>query len=319
MKKRIKIVIAVIVLAAAVCACMLVLRGKRISQMEREQEENVQDKSGQAKADKDDGEQMTEKKTEQERPDKEKIEWNAEWTYAENSKIHTGTAILYYTQSDVYPEPKTICINAGHGTEGGSSESTLCHPDGSPKVTGGSTSKGAVKATAINEGTTLLDGTSEADMNLKIAKLVKTKLLEEGFNVLMIRESKDAQLDNIARTVIANNNADCHISIHYDSTESDKGAFYISVPEDETYRSMEPVASNWEKHHHLGQALIARLEDEGIKIYGEGSMPIDLTQTSYSTIPSVDLEVGDRASSAAEETLESIADGITAGVYSYFK
>lgn len=319
MKKRIKTIIFVIILALAACACIFVFRVKITSQTDQEQEKNVQDKSDSVKTDKDDEEQMAQKDTEQKKPDKEEIEWDPEWNYAENSKIHTGTATLYYTQSDLYPEPKTICINAGHGTEGGSSESTLCHPDGSPKVTGGSTSKGAVKATAINEGTTMLDGTSEADMNLRIAKLAKTKLLEEGFNVLMIRESKDVQLDNIARTVIANNYADCHISIHYDSTESDKGAFYISVPDNETYRSMEPVASNWKEHHNLGQALIACLEDEGVKIYGEGSMPIDLTQTSYSTIPSVDLEVGDRASSAADETLESIADGIAAGVYSYFK
>ena len=60
---------------------------------------------------------------------------------------------------------------------------------------------------------------------------VKQKqLLKEGYNVLMVRESDDAQLDNIARTVFANNNADYHIALHYDSTSSNKGAFYISVP-----------------------------------------------------------------------------------------
>ena len=44
----------------------------------------------------------------------------------------------------------------------------------------------------------------------------------------MIRDSEDVQLDNIARTVMANENANCHVAIHYDSTESDKGAFFIS-------------------------------------------------------------------------------------------
>lgn len=46
----------------------------------------------------------------------------------------------------------------------------------------------------------------------------------------MIRESDDVQLDNVARTVIANNAADCHIALHWDSTSSNKGAFYMSVP-----------------------------------------------------------------------------------------
>lgn len=36
---------------------------------------------------------------------------------------------------------KTVCVNAGHGTKGGESVKTLCHPDGSSKVTGGSTSQ----------------------------------------------------------------------------------------------------------------------------------------------------------------------------------
>ena len=53
---------------------------------------------------------------------------------------------------------------------------------------------------------------------------VKKQLLKEGYNVLMVRESDDAQLDNIARTVFANNNADYHIALHYDSTSSNKGA-----------------------------------------------------------------------------------------------
>lgn len=32
-----------------------------------------------------------------------------------------------------------------------------------------------------------------------------------------------------------------------------------------------------------------------MKIHGSGSMAIDLTQTSYSTIPSVDMELGNAA------------------------
>ena len=46
-----------------------------------------------------------------------------------------------------------MCINAGHGTKGGESVKTLCHPDGSPKVTGGSTAAGATKAALVSGGT----------------------------------------------------------------------------------------------------------------------------------------------------------------------
>ena len=47
-----------------------------------------------------------------------------------------------------------VGVNAGHGTSGGSSVKTLCHPDGSAKTTGGSTAAGATKATAVSGGMT---------------------------------------------------------------------------------------------------------------------------------------------------------------------
>lgn len=257
--------------------------------------------------------QTAEEENAEKQTESEVISWNSDWKYAENSEIHTGSAVLYYMASS-QPRGKTICINAGHGTSGGSEVYTLCHPDGSPKVTGGSTAKGQTKATAVSEGTTMKDGTPEAAVTLELALIIKERLLEEGYNVLMIREDSDVQLDNIARTVMANQYADCHIALHYDSTESDKGVFYIGVPEVDAYRSMEPVASHWQDHERLGKALIAGMKQQGVKIFRDGSMDIDLTQTSYSTIPSVDLEVGDRASDYSGETLEKLADGIAAGL-----
>ena len=240
--------------------------------------------------------QTPEKKTE-EVPAVKEIRLNAQWTYADYSVIHTDAAKLYRTTAKV-PKGKVICINAGHGCKGGSAQFTLCHPDGSPKVTGGSTKAGAVKATSINEGTVLNDGTPEADATLALALQVKETLLANGYDVLLVRETKDAQLDNIARTVIANNNADCHISLHYDSSQNDKGLFFIGVPDIASYRNMEPVKSHFQEHTALGEALVEGERAAGVKIYSNGRMNIDLTQTSYSTVPSVDLEVGDRASAS---------------------
>ena len=241
------------------------------------------------------------------------IEWDPAWTYADRSEIHSDSVTLYQTQED-NRRNITIAVNAGHGTSGGESVQTPCHPDGTPKVTGGSTSKGSLTAMAVAGGTTLLDGTSEADATLSLAKCFKEELLAAGYDVLMIRESEDAQLDNIARTVFANNNAQGHISLHYDSTADDKGAFYIGVPDISSYRSMEPVASYWQYHNELGEALISGLEQNDINVYGDGNVPLDLTQTSYSTIPSIDIEVGDRASDHSEEMQRKIAKALVDGV-----
>lgn len=242
---------------------------------------------------------------------------NSDWKYAGYSKINSGKAVLYKAEGE-NRRNKVVCVNAGHGTSGGSSVKTQCHPDGTPKVTGGSTAAGATTATAISSGMTFADGTQEAKVTLALAKVLKDKLLARGFDVLMIRESDDVQLDNIARTVLANNLADCHIAIHYDSTSKDKGAFYMSVPNVASYRSMEPVASHWQQHHALGDSLIAGLKGVGVKIFSDGKMEMDLTQTSYSTVPSVDIEVGDKASDHSAASLDKLGNGLADGVELFF-
>ncbi|MDD6039428.1 MAG: N-acetylmuramoyl-L-alanine amidase [bacterium] len=212
-----------------------------------------------------------------------------------------------------------VTVNAGHGTSGGSSVKTLCHPDGSPKVTGGSTGEGATKATAVASGTTMLDGTAESKVTLSLAMIVKETLLRNGYDVLMIRETDDAQIDNVARTVYANNCSDCHIALHYNSTTNDAGLFYLGVPDIASYKQMEPVASHWEEHNEFGAALLEGAKAEGVKIFGSGFMGMDLTQTSYSTVPSTDLEVGDRGSDYSPEAQQKIADGILAGLDIWMK
>lgn len=239
------------------------------------------------------------------------------YKYADFSKINSGKAILYKSTAAARKN-KTVCVNAGHGTKGGGSVKTLCHPDGTAKVTGGTTSAGATTAVAVSSGMTFADGTAESKVTLAMAKILKDRLLAQGYDVLMIRESEDVQLDNIARTVIANNNADCHIALHWDSTSSNKGCFYMSVPNNASYRAMEPVASHWQQHNQLGEALIAGLKGAGNKIFSGGSMEMDLTQTSFSTIPSIDIELGDKASSHSADTLNQLADGLVAGVNSFF-
>ena len=247
----------------------------------------------------------------------ETVAFNSSWKYAEFSKISSGTATLYRSTAAT-KKNKVICVNAGHGTKGGSSVKTQCHPDGTAKVTGGTTSAGATTAVAVSSGMTFADGTPESQVTLAMAKKLKEKLLAAGYDVLMIRESDDVQLDNIARTVMANNMADCHIALHWDSTEKDKGAFYMSVPSAASYRSMEPVASNWQKHNALGESLVAGLKNAGVKIFSSGSMEMDLTQTSFSTIPSIDIELGDKKSDHSDATLNQLADGLLDGINRYF-
>ncbi len=242
----------------------------------------------------------------------EMVTLNPAWQYASYSAINNGAAVLYRASSS--RKNIVIGVNAGHGTAGGSRVKTYCHPDMTPKVTGGSASAGSIKAAAVSGGMTFRDGTSESLVALREAQILRDKLLVAGYDVLMLRDSVDVQLDNIARTVIANNTAVCLISLHWDGDGLgyDKGCFYVSTPE--ALKKMQPVATYWPSHEQLGSALISGLMSQGCKINGNGNMAIDLTQTSYSTIPSVDIELGNAASAHDDATLSRQADGLVAGI-----
>ena len=246
----------------------------------------------------------------------ENVGLNGSWQFAGNSAINSGSAKLYRAADN--RKGVVIAVNAGHGTKGGQSVKTLCHPDGSPKVTGGSTGAGSIKATAVSGGMSFADGASEASVTLREAQILRDILLSRGYDVLMLRDDSDVQLDNIARTVIANNTAACHIAIHWDGDNLayDKGCFYISTPDG--IKGMDPVSSHWQQHEALGQSLIAGLAAKGCKIYKGGSMAIDLTQTSYSTIPSVDIELGNAASAHDDGTLNQLAQGLADGISAMF-
>ena len=246
----------------------------------------------------------------------EHIYMNTTWEYADHSAISDGYAVLYKASGQ--RKNIVVGVNAGHGTAGGSAVRTLCHPDGSLKSTGGSTAAGAATATAVSGGMTFYDGTPESEVTLKMAEILRDKLLLEGYDVLMIRDSSDVQLDNVARTVICNNVADCHISLHWDGDglSYDKGCFYIAVPD--AIKNMSPVADHWQQHDSLGASLVDGLRGQGAKIHGSGSMTIDLTQTSYSTVPSVDMELGNASSDHSDETLEMLANGLVNGVGAFF-
>ena len=237
--------------------------------------------------------------------------------YATFSEINDGFAVL--TKNNMYKSKnKTVCVNAGHGTINGEMYETYSHPDKSPKLSGGSNSYGSIKSKAITTGAVMKSGELESAVNLKVAKKLKNILLQNGYSVLMIREDENSKLDNIARTVIANNYADIHIAIHFDSTQNDKGIFYITPIRDENYINMEPVKSTYEESDRLGESILAAFREIGEKIFRKGVMQLDLTQISFSTIPNIDIELGDRATDISDENLDIFAYGLYSGVEKFF-
>ena len=247
---------------------------------------------------------------------KTEVYLNEDWEFADFSAIHTGAAILYQSNRS---NGIIVGVNAGHGTSGGMKQKTYCHPDKTPKVTGGTTSAGAIQSYAVSSGMSFRDGTAERAVTLATARLLRDKLLEAGFDVLMLRDDTDVQLDNVARAVICNNVADCHISLHWDSDSKDfdKGAYYMSVPDGIKY--LPNVAHHWEVSEDLGDRLITGLRTRGVQIFKSGSVDQDLTQTSFSWVPTIDIELGNQCSDHSDEWLDNLAEGLLLGIKEFFE
>ncbi len=249
--------------------------------------------------------------------EEERVTLNPDWKYASFSKINSGSSLLYRAKQN--RKNIVVAVNAGHGTRGGFLKKTFSHPDKSPKVTDGTTASGAVESIAVSDGMSFVDGRTEAEVTLRTARLLKNLLLKKGFDVLMIRDDTDTQLDNVARTVISNNCANIHVTIHYDldRQNEDKGCFYCSIPEEIKY--LPTVKKHWKESERLGDCLVQALEAKELKIYGDGKLDTDLTQTSYSTIPTVDIELGNQHTDTKTAALRKRAEALAEGIENFLK
>lgn len=234
---------------------------------------------------------------------------NLDWKYAENTKINTGRARLY-TSDAADKKNITIAVDAGHGTAGGEDVEVFCHPDGSAKA------DGSTACEAVTKGMTFQDKGTEADANLMVAESFRDKLLSEGYDVLMIRDGEDVQLDDVARAVLANNKADCHISIHFNDSSSGVGAYYVSATND--LKKQEPVSKYWNKSKKLGDSLISGLDLSGVKIHSGGSVEEDVVQTAYSSVTSAYVKLGDKTADHSKEACDKYAEGLVLGVNKYY-
>ncbi len=241
------------------------------------------------------------------------IKLNPEWDYASFSKIHSDGAVLYKATKD--PKNITIAINAGHGTTDGEKIKTYCHPDKSKKYLSATEQ---LETPAVSKGSTSISGLTEAEINFRTANLLRLRLLNNGYNVLMIRDGRDVQLDNIGRTVISNNNADIHISIHYDYQDNStaNSVFFCGIPEE--LKSLQNVEAHFADSQRLGECLVKALEEKGMTLSNNGEIKTDLAQTSFSTIPTCVIELGNQNTKIGYDSLNDRVNGLLNGINTYF-
>lgn len=241
-----------------------------------------------------------------------------EYQYYKMAAIKDGEATLYENYS-LNKKDITVCVNAGHGTFGGGNKWVYSHPDKGYRYSSQYQLSNERKSMAISQGAHFSNGITEAYLNLKVSKFLKEMLLKAGYSVLMIREDSDVRLDNIARTILANEYADIEVSVHFDSTENNKGMFYISPFHHSDYLSKYNIKTTYERSEKLGDSIIKESRGLGVKIFNKGIRRGDMTQFAYSYIPNVIIECGDGKSDMSNKNLNLIAEGIFYGIEKYFE
>ncbi|SFN58699.1 N-acetylmuramoyl-L-alanine amidase [Pseudobutyrivibrio sp. UC1225] len=161
---------------------------------------------------------------------------------------------------------------------------------------------------------------NEYDINLRIALKVN-ELLGDNYKVELTRTSNDVDMSNSDRAMIANAlKANLYISIHASSPKDDtSGITVICQTEDNPYG-----ITNYRNSRLLADTLLGSLADKtGAKNYQVVESD-KLMGINWCSVPNAVVNVGnmnnpeDDENLSQEEYQQKVAEGIVAGIDSYF-
>lgn len=160
------------------------------------------------------------------------------------------------------------------------------------------------------------DGVLEKDINLAIALLVREQLKEQGYEVIMSRET-DTYIAKEERVKEANRSgADIYISIHQNATDegTDVRGMEVWYEEDDSGRDSKRLAQLIRQQTLKSTGAVERelRGDANFHVTGSTSMPACLIETGFLT------DSAERKMLSLSEYQQKIADGIVRGVSYYF-
>ena len=122
-----------------------------------------------------------------------------------------------------------------------------------------------------------------------IGYAVSQKLLNEGYKVIMTRESHNVNISNSERAMFANNNkANMVIRVHADSLNNPgKTGASILIPAKES----KYTTSIYKDSQNCGNLISNKMKEAGIKVNGVFERG-DLTGFNWSQVPVVLVEMG---------------------------
>ncbi len=225
---------------------------------------------------------------------------------------HSGTDIYYLGKKGSPNRSRIIVIDAGHQLKG----SSALEPNGPNSE--------IMKDEVIVGATGVSTGQTEYDLNLAVALLLRDELIRRGYSVVMIRETNNVHISNMARAEIANKySAAAFVRIYANSwtDETMRGATTICQTEHNPYPT---CAIHYTRSNRLSRFVL----DEFCEQTGMSKMKMqesdDMTGTNWSEVPTTVLKMG-FLSNRSEDRLMSTdffrqeaAIGVANGLDAYF-
>lgn len=233
--------------------------------------------------------------------------WIRSYLTVDGEKVYSQWSKVKTVKTDAY----LVAVDAGHQSRA----NTQKEPNGP-----GSSEK-KVKVTGGTQGK--FTGQTEYELNLAVAKKLKTVLEKRGYKVLMIRESNDVNISNVERAQIANKKkADVFIRIHANGSDSSgaNGAMTICQTSQNPY-----CKATYKKSRKLSDCVLNGIvKNTGCR--KEGVWETDtMTGINWCQVPVTIVEMGYLSNQKEDRLLatdsyrKKMAVGIADGIDEYFK
>ncbi len=162
---------------------------------------------------------------------------------------------------------------------------------------------------------------NEYDINLIVAAKLEKILSESGYRVELTRLSNDVDMNNLERSMVANTStADLYISLHCSApSDNISGITIICETADNPYNF-----SNYSNCRLLADTLLGSIVEKTDAKRNDVIETDELLGINWCSVPNAVVEMGniknatDDALLAQSEYQQLVAEGIAAGIESYF-